>query len=406
MVPLRQKVTEFLPLLEGINNLFTLKIYDADQNAVNKLTNEISITHGQYIIAGQPLPKDICIEVDDVENNKTKLDVIFERNSILPLKKTLYKEISKTVNAGSTDSIIINILEGSRFARPVSNLTIGCIEITGKDLKSNLLKGSDIEIQISISESRELRTEVFLVMTGQEFKNVFSISEKHVSITRLQEQFMELEAEIRSSLKEFDREEDDVWSIQTNALLTELMSYKKDLFKLTNKDKSDRKYVIMETVNRISQKLDSIGGNDRIARLCEQYLDVKEKCKQAINEVEFEKEELIAEYNRLVKPEEQFLRSKNQSIILQAINALDDLHSKSRWHLRSFIISVYMILKSNDSKEFTSYRSAQSIFNLADKALEEEKYTELRSYVFSLLNLLHQEQKYTANIDFKGSGIS
>ena len=107
---------------------------------------------GKYTVDGQPLPHDITIEVDDVENKTTRLEVIFERNSLLPQKRTLYRSISKTIKKGSKDSVIINIMEGDKSARPSSNLTIGCIKITGKDLSTDLIKGSDIEIQLHITD--------------------------------------------------------------------------------------------------------------------------------------------------------------------------------------------------------------------------------------------------------------
>jgi molecular chaperone DnaK len=63
----------------------------------------IEIMQGKFNVAGQPLPNDICLEVDDYENNSTKLQVIFERNDILPLKKTVYKEITRTIKKGSDE---------------------------------------------------------------------------------------------------------------------------------------------------------------------------------------------------------------------------------------------------------------------------------------------------------------
>ncbi len=107
----------------------------------------------------------------------------------------MYREISKTIKKGSKDSIIINILEGDKNSRASSNLTIGCIEISGKDLDTDLIKGSDIELQIHLTDSRVLNTVVYLVMTQQEFKNVFSVSEKQINIARLKEQYVELKTD-------------------------------------------------------------------------------------------------------------------------------------------------------------------------------------------------------------------
>ena len=168
--------------------------------------------HGKFNVAGQPLPNDICLEVDDYENNSTKLQVIFERNDILPLKKTIYKEITRTIKKGSAEEIVINVLEGTKHSRPHSNLVIGMIEIKGSELKTDLVKGSDVEIKFEMNESRDLTITAFLAMSEQEFKNVFSTSEKYVSVTRLKDDVNSLVREMRREMQdEKGRDEENEW---------------------------------------------------------------------------------------------------------------------------------------------------------------------------------------------------
>ncbi|RYF97488.1 MAG: hypothetical protein EOO02_20760, partial [Chitinophagaceae bacterium] len=235
-IPLKAKKTEFLSLIPSVNNVFSLQIYESDHEEIKNLRQEISITQGKYTIGGQPLPHDISIEVDDLENKTTRLEVIFERNSLLPQKRTLYREISKTIKKGSKDAVVINIMEGDKSSRPPSNLTIGCITITGKDLATDLVKGSDIEIQLHIDDSRVLHTSVFLVMTQQEFKNVFSVSEKQISLDRLREQYNLLENELTNTIRQFQYNDNDLWEIKASALLEDLESVKERLLKLKSGD--------------------------------------------------------------------------------------------------------------------------------------------------------------------------
>lgn len=405
LMALKPRVTAFLPLLQGAVNHFHFKIYDSAGQIVESLTREIDITHGQYDIAGQPLPKDICIEVDDKENQTTKLELIFAKNSILPLKKTLYREISKTVKMGSEDNIIINILEGDHYASTLSNLPIACIEISGKDLTSDLFRGSDIEIQIYISDSRELRTNVFLSMTGQEFENVFSISEKHVSIPRLKEQYEKLEGDFRKTVKDFSYQEETVWTIQANELHKQFLSYKEDLSKLKDDDKSDKKYIIAEAVARISQEFDKLGGNDRMERLISNYFDLKERVKETINNVNSEKEQFLDRLSKLEQSEEHVIRSHNPAGVSRLMNHLDDLDWDARWNTYSHIAFYYTYLKHFSANEYTNYASAQSLFKLGDKALEKESYLDLKKVVQSLFNLLKREETHIKTTEFKGTGI-
>lgn len=405
LVPIKSKFTEFLPLLAGIVNMFQFKVYDDAQRELIQYEQTITITQGQYNISGQPLPKDICVEVDDKENNTTKLELIFEKNSVLPLKKTIYREVSKTIKKGSEERIIINILEGDRYARPLSNLTIGCVEICGKDLNSDLIKGSDIELQLFINDNRELSTTVFLVMTQQEFKNVFAIAEKHISITRLKEQFYDLEQEIRRTLKDLDYTENKNWEQQANELYQELSGYKSDLEKIKDNDRSDKKYIIAEAISRISQAFDKIGGDDRLQTLIDEYLDAKEYIEQQLPYSNYEKDRMQTRFNQLINNESQLLRTRNHSLLIKTIDRLNKLGWDVLYNTNSYLIVRFEQIKILKPTDFTNHNAAQSIIKMADKALEQERFAEFRQHVYNLTHLLVYEQEYLPNTDFKGTGI-
>ena len=403
-VTLKSKKTEFLPLIPGINNVFTFRIFDEGNNEINSLLEEVIITQGVYNIDGQPLPHDICIEVDDVENKNTKLEAIFTRNSLLPQKRTLYREISKTIKKGSDDSITINILEGDNNSRPSSNLTIGCIQISGKDLQTDLIKGSDIEIQIHLTDSRVLNTQVFLVMTQQEFNNVFSISEKQINISRLKEQFNILENELTSTIREFQYNENTIWEIHATSLLNELETVKTSLFKLKDKDMSDEKYVLAEKITRISKAYDKLGGNERITSLIEEYFNYKETVNTTIQTVDFEKEDLLKSFIKIEQSESSFIYSKNVSVIENKMKQLYELYWRALSNTTSFLIARFIEYKSYEPEYFKDYKAAGSIIKMADTALQNERFAEFRRNVFSISALLNTT-KHNHNIDFKGTGI-
>ncbi|GEM_PF-200768 len=405
LINIKSKFTEFLPLLSGLNNVFYLRIYDPAGNELKHLAEEINITQGRYSIAGQPLPRDICIEVDDKENNTTKLELVFEKNSILPQKKTLYREISKTIKKGDSDGIIINILEGDRYARPVSNLVIGCIEITGKELTTDLLKGSDIEIQVTMTESRELKTEVYLVMTQQDYKNSFSVSEKQVSIARLREHYSDLEQELRETVKMFSYDDESNWADQTNALLDELLSHKQDLYKLKEKDKTDKKYIIADAVHRISQEFDKIGGDDRLEQLRSEYFSARDFVELNLPMADFEKEKMANKFKQIMQGEQQLLRTRNASVLERATTRLHDLGWDVLYNSTSFLISKYEQFKHTPESAYSNYNAAKSIFQIADKALEQQKFAEFRQHVHNLTHLFKREEGYQKSNEFKGTGI-
>lgn len=408
LMPLREKLTEFLPLLPNIGNVFHFRVYNSLGDEISSLHETIAITHGQYTTSGQPLPKDICIEIDDTENETTRLDVIFERNSILPLKKTLYKEISKTIKKGEKESIIINILEGNRYARSISNLPVGVIEISGTELESDLIKGSDVEITISMSDNRELTVEAYLVMTRQEFKNVFSISEKNINILRLQEQYSLLESEIRLSLRQFQARREDTWVVDTEYLLIQLESYRDDLFRMKEDDATDKRYIIAEGIMRISQEFDEVGGTERLKSLQEEYFNIKEEVEQTLHSADTGKDELTAKLRHITEAENYMLKSKNPAVLKRSIESLNNLRGDIRANTNSYIISLFYSLQTLPPDSFTSYNAVKPMFSKGQKAIDNERYIELKGIVIDIFNLVKGAFDMPAEMkkDFKGTGIS
>jgi molecular chaperone DnaK len=271
-------------------------------------------------------------------------------------------------------------------------------------LTTDLVKGSDIEIQLHITDSRTLNTSVFLVMTQQEFKNVFSVSEKQISLDRLRDQYNQLEAELLQTTRQFQHNENDIWEIKANALLEDLQSVKERLFKLKDGDKSDEKYIIAEKIMRTSQAADKLGGNERISMLIEEYFEAKERLTEAINSSDFEKQEMRKKFQKIEQSEDSFIRSKNVSFIENKIKQLHDLHWDALCNTTSFLISKYVMWRELPQECYKDYAAARSLIRMADASLEKEKYAEFRSQVFSLTHLMVIIDHHI-NKDFKGTGI-
>jgi len=183
---LSERINEDLPLVENTYNFFSLTVYDNQNNIIETDIEPIGINSG-FGISGQPLPEDICLEVDDYDNpGHTRLVLVFERNSVLPTKRTLTFPINKPILKGNvTDRLWINVYEGPQSSLPEANKLIGVIEITGKQVSRDIAKGSDLEISIMISESRDVTVSGYLNMSDQEFKNVFNPKARDTHINLL-----------------------------------------------------------------------------------------------------------------------------------------------------------------------------------------------------------------------------
>ncbi|RYY89015.1 MAG: hypothetical protein EOO15_07375 [Chitinophagaceae bacterium] len=403
--PVGARISEFLPLLKGVKNVFEIRFTDAQHNAVAVDHPPFAIMQGKFNVAGQPLPNDICLEVDDLENNRTKLQLLFERNAILPLRKTLYKEITRTIQKGSRDALVINVLEGTRHSRPHSNLHIGAIEISGSELKSDLVKGSDVEIRFEMNESRDLTITAYLAMADQEFSNVFSTSEKQVSISRLRDDLRALVREMRSELRDDkERDEESEWSGDLRECIRDAEKLLSRLERISEKDLTDEKWEISEERRRISARYDALGSEQRVYSLQADYLRAKNFCDETLPHVDLEQEKLVADYDRIVQDEAIFLRSRSSAVLRAKIDALEQLRMRILSNTRYFITNIFLGLCQLPPESFTKPAIAKTLMKQGEDALTQQRFPELRSAAINLSHLVENEEELEA-IKIKGTGI-
>lgn len=158
------------------------------------------------------------MEVDDYDNpGETRLILVFQKNTILPTKRSLTFQLNKTVIKGTSDDVIrVNVLEGNHTSLPDANKQIGIMEITGTMIKRDVSKGSDIEINLTLSESRDLNVSAYLNMVDQEFKSIFNPKERHTSIEYLKEQVEDLSNKLEIEIQEATNKEDYETAVTLN----------------------------------------------------------------------------------------------------------------------------------------------------------------------------------------------
>jgi molecular chaperone DnaK len=401
-----KRISEFLPLQQLSMNRFIIRFFDEQNNAVAVFHPPIDIMQGKFNVAGQPLPNDICLEVDDHENNSTKLQIIFERNDILPLKKTIYKEITRTIKKGSVDEIVINVLEGTRHSRPHSNLVIGAIEIKGAELKTDLVKGSDVEIKFEMNESRDLTITAFLAMSEQEFKNVFNTSEKFVTVSRLKDDVNSLVWEMKMEMRdEKGRDDESEWTADLRQCVYEGEKMQKRLSKMKDSDLTDEKYEISEARRRLSSRYDALGKDQRIFTLQADFFNHKTFIEENLPDVEFERDKMMNDFDRIVQDEQQFLKAKSPAVLRTKIDALDMLRRRVYANTRHYIIDFFLYFAAIPATNYTKPAIASTLIKQGEQALANEQFAQLRTIMINLSHLLQGDEAEFEAIKIKGTGI-
>jgi molecular chaperone DnaK len=398
--PLSKQISEDLPLVENAYNFFKFVVYDKQNNIVETDAELIGINSG-YGITGQPLPNDICLEVDDLELGRTRLELIFQKNSVLPITKTITKPLNKTLIKGSNESVRISILEGSHLALPEANLSIGFLEIRGNQVVRDISKGSDIEITIEISESRDLTISAYLTMADQEFKQIFSPKERHTPINVLVEQVEELSEKLEIEISEATEREDYETAKNLQSLKKQMTEIQTQSKKLSSDDVTDNRYQLEDRKRKVAQEIDNATKDKRTQVAKNDYLEAKEKCLELVNDNGNDYERKVL--NDIISREKAFLSSSSPLKIQEATDELHTLIIQILWRTPEFIVSIFKDLAQNQRVRMNDQQQAGMLIEAGVKSIKENDWERLGEINQRLLNLLPkivQEQVKQGKIGF------
>lgn len=382
---LSKDIREDLPLVENAYNFFKFVVYDAQNNIIETDAELIGINSG-YGITGQPLPNDICLEVDDLELGRTRLELIFQKNSVLPIQRKVIKTLNKTLVKGSNESLRISILEGSHLALPEANLSIGFLEIKGNQVVRDISKGSDIEITIEISESRDLTISAYLTMADQEFKQIFNPKERHTPINVLVEQVEELSEKLETEISEATEREDYETAKNLQSLKKQMTEIQTQSEKLSTDDITDNRYQLEDRKRKVAQEIDNATKDKRTQVAKNDYLETKEKCAELVNDNGNDYERKV--FNDIVSREKAFLTSSSPLKIQEATDELHTLIIQILWRTPEFIVGIFKDLAQNQRVRMNDQQQAGMLIEAGVKSIKENDWEKLGEVNQRLLNLL------------------
>lgn len=403
LIPLKKQIQADLPLVEGMFNEFSLSVFDDKNNPISTNADQIGISHGKYSVVGQPLPNDICLEIDDVENNTTVLEVVFEKNTLLPAQKTIVKQISRTIAKGSEERLTINILEGPSTAMPATTQPIGFISISGEDLSRDLVRGSDVEISLEMSESRDLSINTYLMMTDQEYTDVFNPTERRVNLIRLVEELYALAEKIRTEIAEAEAQSNFETAQQLVDMEFDLLELADKAKDMSEDDVTDNKFQIEDQKRKLAQKVDELTREKQVIRVKNEYFESK-RLMEFIFLTYPPKEEDEETYLNIISKEKDILATNSSIKIRELISKVRKHNWKVRWKNPRFIREFFMGLASGSYGGFTHPHQANQLIVEGNEAMENNHDEKLRSCINRLCELLPAEQK--KQVKFGGTGLN
>ncbi|MDO6432062.1 Hsp70 family protein [Flavitalea sp. BT771] len=381
-----ERISEMLLLLPNTQNVFQLKIYDEKGRAIDIAVPDIAIVQGKFTIYGQPLPNDICLEVDDVENNMTHLEVIFERNAILPLKRSITKTLSRTIAKGSDDQLLINVLEGSRYSSPQSNLSIGVVSIAGKDLSADLIKGCDVDLSFEISESRDITVKAYISMIDAEFGQVFNPSVRSINMARMQEEADYLYRVGKRQLDGLLAKEKYEESAVLQQAMDELSGLQRKIRGLSADDVTDVKYQLDDQKRKLAQVVAEAERGDRMLELKEEYFEKKESYQymlQQSNDIA-----LKHRFEAISKEENEWINQCSTQFLRMKIHEMDRLIWNVKRKDVGYLTSLYLHYAMKPDNAYSDVKQIKALKARGDEALERKNPDEIASVIYRMYDLL------------------
>lgn len=387
--PLKEKITEELPLVKKAYNFFKLTVYDKFNNVVSTDAETIGIGEG-IDPTSITSPADICLQIDDNNSifgvTRTSLTLIVAKNTAIPTRQTIIRAVNKTIVKGSDEKVTINILEGAKENLPEVNRSIGFLEITGKQIVRDLYKGSEVEITVNISESRDITATVYFRMIDQEFNVPFKIEKRTTTVKWLSSEVEELSNKLDSEIAEAE----EVQDYETAAKLTKLKKATKDLGnetgKLSEDDVTDDRYKLENKKRTLAKELDEATKDKQLKKAKAQYSEAKESCLKVVNESGNDYERKIVE--DIVRQENQFLYSSSPRQIVEKSDELQAVYMQVLWRTPSFLIAIFKDLVTNHSPSMNNPEQVRSYVDAGKYAIESENWQRLGEVNQGLINLM------------------
>ena len=380
-------------------NLFWIYLFDNEGNAVPLYPESFSITNG-LTVSGAPIPHTIGViyarkGFDSGFEMTEVCDPFFEKNSVPPLKKTeSYKTLKKLVK-GKDNKLPIKIYEGESSI-PDRNQVITTLHIDGKALPHDLPEGSEVDLTITVDESRAVSVEAHLPSIDKTLNVRADEYAQEIDVQVLEQDL----ATQRSRLKKVeDNCSDEELGRLENRIDTVSTSLKNAELDDDEKNKADR------DLRDLKQRLDDLEKEKAMPQLKAEFKEAVENATEFIALLEDSQDKFrVTQLLEVVKEEgEKAIAANDRAMLIRVLEQVREIGARSL--LVNPGVWVWQLDQIKASKdELSNQQDGEYYIDKADKAISQNDFHELQRCVRALLELLPKgtQEEITTNI----SGIT
>lgn len=384
------RVSEDLPLRAGAYNLFTFKVFDAKGTQLPLDSDVIQIAQGRYSVAGQMLPEDICLVLDDTAAQDTKLRPLFNKNVVLPSQTKLTQEVGRTIVKGSNDEIRILVVEGPANRHSSTNKPLGMLLITGKQIARDLIKGTEVDLKIAMTESRDLTVSAYLNGTDQEFSQVFAPKSRHVSTAILATETLQLEAKLQAELEDAQKNGQRDVAAGLEKTLSTVQTLMGEVADLKDDDVTDKKYQLEDRKREAARMMFELTAGKRLEQARRSYTEAKSLCSKLIQESGNDRERNM--FKDVLAREQTFINSSVPERIQAEAEQLNTIRFGILFRTPVFLQGMFEHLNEKRAA-MNDQIQATRLLDAGRRAVQADQWDEVRTICNRLWDLLPEEQQ-------------
>lgn len=391
------KFFDTVAIEKGKTNSFWLYLFDDAGNTLPMFPDGFSVTHGMTV-GGAPIPHDIGViyankDFDSGFQMTEVCDPYFEKNSIPPLKKSNSYKTVKKLEKGKENNLPIKVYEGES-ASASNNEIITTLQIDGKKLPYDLPQGTEVDITISIDESRSVVVEAYIPSVeltlnarADTYKQDVNVAELEKDLAVQKERLKTLKSNV--SEEEYSQLENSIDDLGTN-------------IKNANLDNDDKSKAERD-MRELKTNFDKLESSKELPQLTDEFKAKVENAREVLDELDdsADKQQGLSELNDLEKDGEKAVKEKDKTMLLRVNEQIEQLTMRSVF--QNPAAWVYMLNQIKDKRsELSNKTDADYFIEKADKAVESGDVDELQRCVRSLLDLLPKDIQEEINANMSG----
>ena len=315
---------------------------------------------------------------------------------ILPLRCRKTAEVTKTLIHGTDDDIKIRVLEGPSDSHESANKFRGQLVISAKDLKRDIYRGTEIELEFALSESLDLSVKAYVTSTDQEFADVFRPALHNVPVDVLREQIEDLESRIEEEQAEAIEDEKYEVAKDLKDLLGPITTTRRAAEKLGDDDVTHDRFKLENEKRKIAQQLWHLTKDKRIARLRCEYQEAKTEATDTINQSGNDSER--RQLNEIIAQEQVFMNSANPQKIEEQIAQLHRLEFGILLRTPDFVVGWFHHL-TEKRERFNDQIQAKNLIEAGKRHVATEDCEKLVEVIFRLRDLLPQTERDSSDME-------